>query len=184
MIRVSQWAEVRHMHLAEGIAKKEIARRLGLDIKTVRRALAAEQAPLTRASPPRPFMLDPWREQVERWLKPAVEGKRTCAITITESGAGSDAAGPGAATDFLAFLVAKLVEIAYPRQRGAKIASLIGRHPAAAFQQVAAELGQRITIRRSESHACNHNSLLVRPISHRIFRPQTPSPFAWQTRRR
>lgn len=31
--------------------------------------------------------------QVERWLKPAVEGKRTCAITITESGAGSDAAG-------------------------------------------------------------------------------------------
>ncbi len=32
-------------------------------------------------------------ERVERWLKPAVEGKRTCAITITESGAGSDAAG-------------------------------------------------------------------------------------------
>lgn len=32
-------------------------------------------------------------EQVERWLKPAVEGTRTCAITITESGAGSDAAG-------------------------------------------------------------------------------------------
>ncbi len=32
-------------------------------------------------------------EQVERWLKPAVEGTRTCAIAITESGAGSDAAG-------------------------------------------------------------------------------------------
>ncbi len=32
-------------------------------------------------------------EQVERWLKPAIEGVRTCAITITESGAGSDAAG-------------------------------------------------------------------------------------------
>ena len=32
-------------------------------------------------------------EQVERWLKPAVAGTRTCAITITESGAGSDAAG-------------------------------------------------------------------------------------------
>jgi acyl-CoA dehydrogenase len=27
-------------------------------------------------------------EQVERWLKPAIEGTRTCAITITESGAG------------------------------------------------------------------------------------------------
>ncbi len=32
-------------------------------------------------------------EQIERWLKPTVEGTRTCAITITESGAGSDAAG-------------------------------------------------------------------------------------------
>ena len=32
-------------------------------------------------------------DQVERWLKPAVRGERTCAITITESGAGSDAAG-------------------------------------------------------------------------------------------
>ena len=32
-------------------------------------------------------------EQVGRWLQPAVQGTRTCAITITESGAGSDAAG-------------------------------------------------------------------------------------------
>lgn len=32
-------------------------------------------------------------DQVERWLKPAIQGTRTCAITITESGAGSDAAG-------------------------------------------------------------------------------------------
>jgi acyl-CoA dehydrogenase len=32
-------------------------------------------------------------EQVARWLQPAVEGKRTCAIAITEPGAGSDAAG-------------------------------------------------------------------------------------------
>lgn len=31
--------------------------------------------------------------QVERWLKPSVEGTRTCAIAITEPGAGSDAAG-------------------------------------------------------------------------------------------
>ena len=35
-----QWAEIRHMHLGEGVAKKEVARRLGLDIKTVRRALS------------------------------------------------------------------------------------------------------------------------------------------------
>ena len=31
--------------------------------------------------------------QIDRWLRPSVEGTRTCAITITESGAGSDAAG-------------------------------------------------------------------------------------------
>ena len=31
--------------------------------------------------------------QVERWLKPTVSGARTCSIAITESGAGSDAAG-------------------------------------------------------------------------------------------
>ena len=31
--------------------------------------------------------------QVERWLQPSVEGRRTCAIAITEPGAGSDAAG-------------------------------------------------------------------------------------------
>ncbi len=32
-------------------------------------------------------------EQIERWLKPAVAGTRTCAIAITEPGAGSDAQG-------------------------------------------------------------------------------------------
>ena len=31
--------------------------------------------------------------QIERWLEPAVAGTRTCAIAITEPGAGSDAAG-------------------------------------------------------------------------------------------
>ncbi|MDO9145182.1 acyl-CoA dehydrogenase family protein [Rhodoferax sp.] len=31
--------------------------------------------------------------QVDRWLKPTVQGARTCSIAITEAGAGSDAAG-------------------------------------------------------------------------------------------
>ena len=31
--------------------------------------------------------------QIDRWLTPAVAGERTCAIAITEPGAGSDAAG-------------------------------------------------------------------------------------------
>jgi acyl-CoA dehydrogenase len=32
-------------------------------------------------------------EQIARWLEPSVAGQRTCAIAITEPGAGSDAAG-------------------------------------------------------------------------------------------
>ena len=32
-------------------------------------------------------------EQVERWLKPTVQGRRTCSIAITEPAAGSDAQG-------------------------------------------------------------------------------------------
>ena len=64
---MSQWTEVRHLHLVEGVAKKQIARRLQLDIKTVRRALA-QPRPLVRVSSPRVRSLDPWREQIAQWL--------------------------------------------------------------------------------------------------------------------
>ena len=46
MIRMSQWAEIRHLHLVEGVAKKQIARRLQLDIKTVRRAVEQPTPPV------------------------------------------------------------------------------------------------------------------------------------------
>ena len=49
---MSQWAEVRHLHLVEGVPKKEIARRLRLDVKTVRRAVDKQTATV-RVSPPR-----------------------------------------------------------------------------------------------------------------------------------
>ena len=62
---MSQWAEVRHLHLVEGVPKKEIARRLKLDVKTVRRAVG-RQTPPVRVSPPRPSSLEPWREQIRR----------------------------------------------------------------------------------------------------------------------
>ena len=39
VIRMSQWAEIRHLHLVERVPKKEIARRLKVDVKTVRRAI-------------------------------------------------------------------------------------------------------------------------------------------------
>ena len=50
VIRMSQWAEIRHMHLVEGVPKKEIARRLLLDVKTVRRAVD-QPTPPVRMSP-------------------------------------------------------------------------------------------------------------------------------------
>ena len=46
----------------------------------------------------------------------------------------ADAAGPRAATDLFAFLVAKLVEVANPRQGGAKIAGFVGLDPAPPLQ--------------------------------------------------
>jgi transposase len=69
VIRVSQWSEIRHLHVNEGVGKRELARRLGLDVKTVRRALAASEAPLVRRSRPRGQRLDRWREQIEGWLR-------------------------------------------------------------------------------------------------------------------
>jgi len=67
---VSQWAEARHMHLSQGISKKEIARRLGLDVKTVRRALQSETGPSKIQRPGRrKSMLDAWRERIEGWLR-------------------------------------------------------------------------------------------------------------------
>ncbi len=36
---MTQWAEIRHLHPVDGVPKKEIARQLKLDVKTVRRAI-------------------------------------------------------------------------------------------------------------------------------------------------
>ena len=36
VIRMSQWAEVRHMHLVDGVPKQQIGQRLGMDVTTVR----------------------------------------------------------------------------------------------------------------------------------------------------
>lgn len=64
MIRLSTWAEIRHMHLVDGVSKKEVARRLGVNVKTVRRALQSEQAPVARASPPPRHQLAEHRAEV------------------------------------------------------------------------------------------------------------------------
>ncbi len=87
MIRVTQWAEIRHMHMVQQIPKKEVARRLGLDVKTVRRALDSSEPP-KRRSPRRGRRLDEHREQVERWLKqePKLTAKRIRRMLIPKAG--------------------------------------------------------------------------------------------------
>ncbi|MDD9982362.1 MAG: hypothetical protein OXU81_13565, partial [Gammaproteobacteria bacterium] len=77
MIRLTQWAEARHLHLAEDVRKREIARRLKLDVKTVRRAIS-QPAPRARVSPPRWSRRAPWRERITQWLReePKVTAKR------------------------------------------------------------------------------------------------------------
>ena len=66
---MSQWAEIRQMFFVDEISKKEIARRFDLDVKTVRRALERNEAPMCRMSPARGCRLDPWRSEIETWLR-------------------------------------------------------------------------------------------------------------------
>ena len=85
---MSQWAEIRHMYLADHIPKKQIARRLGVDVKTVRRALAQEEARRPRVSPPRGCRLDPHRDRIEAWLKedPKLTAKRIRRLLVPQCG--------------------------------------------------------------------------------------------------
>lgn len=85
---MSQWAELRHQHFVEGVPKKALARRFGLNVKTVRRALEREDPP-GRASAPRPRLLDPYREEIEELLNqdPKITAKRIGRILEPKAGA-------------------------------------------------------------------------------------------------
>ena len=84
---MSQWAEVRHLHLVEGVPKKEIARRLKLDVKTGRQAMGRPRPPV-RVSPQRVRSLDPWRQQVAEWLhdEPQLIAKRVRRLLLPLAG--------------------------------------------------------------------------------------------------
>jgi len=78
---MSQWAELRHQHFVDGVPKKALARRFGLDVKTVRRALDRAEPP-RRAAARRPRLLvratpAVGEAAIEKWkeaglLKPSV----------------------------------------------------------------------------------------------------------------
>ena len=84
---MSQWADIRHLHLVDGVTKKEIARRLKLDVKTVRRAIGWSTPPV-RVSPPRPSALGLWRERIRQWLceEPRLTAKRIRRLLLPMAG--------------------------------------------------------------------------------------------------
>jgi len=83
---VTEWAEIRHLHVVEGVAKKELARRFGRDVKTIRRALSREAAPASRRSPRRGRLLDPLEERVRGWLteEPKITARRIAVLVRRE----------------------------------------------------------------------------------------------------
>ena len=88
MIRVSQWAEIRQMHMVQQIPKKQVAHRLGVNVKTVRRALERSEPPVRRTSPRRDRRLDAFREQIVGWLKqePKLTAKRIRRLLLPLAG--------------------------------------------------------------------------------------------------
>ncbi|MET3172783.1 UNVERIFIED_ORG: transposase [Arthrobacter sp. UYCu721] len=67
MIDVGEWAEIRRLHMTEGLSVREIASRLGIARKTVDRALANEQ-PAKYPTRSRPSIVDPYVQDMTRIL--------------------------------------------------------------------------------------------------------------------
>jgi len=74
MIGVKEWAMAKILE-EQGVSKTEIARRLGIDRKTVGRALQREEVPIyptgscKDSRPQRPSKLDPYKEYIQRRLE-------------------------------------------------------------------------------------------------------------------
>jgi transposase len=68
VLDVEQWAQIRRMHVVDGISIKEIVRRTGLARNTVRAALRSDQPPSYERGP-RQSKLDPFKEEIERLLQ-------------------------------------------------------------------------------------------------------------------
>lgn len=82
---MSQWAEIRHQHQVDGVPKKELARRLRLDVKTVRRALQQPTQPRRKATK-KPSRMDPFRPKIEELLRadPRLTNKRVGVLLLRE----------------------------------------------------------------------------------------------------
>jgi transposase len=63
-----------------------LARRFGRDVKTIRRALLATEAPLARRTPPRGRLLDPLEDLVRGWIEsePKITARRVAVLVRRE----------------------------------------------------------------------------------------------------
>ena len=73
------WAQIKKLMAIERLSLTEIGRRVGLDRKTVRRALLSETLPVTHLSRPRPSKLDPFKGWVQERIK---EYPRLCGEVV------------------------------------------------------------------------------------------------------
>lgn len=67
-MKIDTWAYIRHLYHVERLPKKAIARKLGLDPKTVRKALKKETFS-TPSSPNRASKLNPFRDKIQALLE-------------------------------------------------------------------------------------------------------------------
>ena len=76
-MNIEAWAYIRHLFFVQKLPKKLIARKLGLDPKTVRRALRKESFDKT-PSPPRLSKLDDFKNTIDEMLSayPAISAVR------------------------------------------------------------------------------------------------------------
>ena len=64
-MKVSQWAEIRRLHEVEGLSQRGIARRLGCDRMTVRKALCMPRPPDETARAKRGSILEPYKKRID-----------------------------------------------------------------------------------------------------------------------
>ena len=68
MLDVEQWAEIRRMSRVDGFSQRKIAKELGVNRRTVKRALGSSGPPVYGPRAKRPSKLDPFLGEIERLL--------------------------------------------------------------------------------------------------------------------
>ena len=89
-MNAEQWAETRRLKLIENLSISEIGRRLGLDRRTVRRAVTSETVPDRTPCPVKPSKLEPYKSYIQDRLReyPGLAATRLYAEIMQQGYAG------------------------------------------------------------------------------------------------